>query len=256
MDTYYLISNNLEHTAWVIFLTFGRFFGMMQICPIFDKTKFTNFLKATLALLFAIIIFPYFSQVTIGDNLYANLTLFIKELTVGYFLSFLVGMPFWIIESVGNLIDVQRGEQFGATINPTTQNMDSTIGKLMAQSFITYFVQVNGLIFIIDILFKSFQVIKLDQFYPHIMHNPDIYIGLLRDYFYWGVVLTTPLMALMFFMDLTFGLLNSFLPKLNVTVLNMPLKSAVALFILNFYINSLFHNIFVNFVTKLRFFYG
>ena len=58
----------------------------------------------------------------------------------------------------------------------------------------------------------------------------------------------------MFLIEIILGLISSFIPQLNVTVISMPLKSAVALFALVFYLSTFLHQIMNKFVSEIRVF--
>jgi type III secretory pathway component EscT len=52
------------------------------------------------------------------------------------------------------------------------------------------------------------------------------------------------------------GIVGAFLPQLNITVLSMPIKSAVAMLLLIFYISILYHDVLLSFLERLKFIYA
>lgn len=239
-----LLLNNLDQIFWLILLITARFIGAMSLCPIFSDERMTKMLKVLLSLLFACILFPsLLSSVKLGHtSMLFRLLLLVKEFAYGAAFSYLISFPIWMIENVGNLIDLQRGEQFGAIVNQLTKNPSSSIAKLLLQGFITYFVIANGFLFFFQLVFASFAIIPIDKLvFINPLLNSQIYIRFFANYFYWMVVFSLPVLFLMFVMEITLGLISSFVPQLNVTVLSMPLKSAIAIFILIFYVAPLYH---------------
>lgn len=234
---------------YLLLAIFMRFYASMLICPLFNSSYFTNILKAALALVMAIIVLPLFSNLVVNTNIWAYSFIVFKEFAYGLVLSYMLGLPFWLIQSTGNIIDSQRGEQLGAIINKFTSSPDSSLAKLLLQGFITYFVISNGFLFFYSMVFKSFQLFPLGT--ALMAHNVNVYIDIFVDYIYWVVVLSLPIVILMLLLDFILGVLSSFVPQLNTTVISMPLKSALAMLLLFFYLAILYHEIFAQFISKL-----
>lgn len=248
------IINDSQNALWIYLLCFTRIFMSMQIIPIFNATYMTNFLKLVLSLLFSLIVVPYqLIHLDINTGPYGCVMLLVKEALVGFVISYLFSFPFWLIEGAGNVIDLQRGEQFGAQVNPSTKNPSSSISKLLVQTFITYFVVFNGITLYLQLIFNSFAIYPIGSFFiTNPFNKPEIFISTFSDYFYGVGVFVIPVICLLLILEVILGLISSFIPQLNVTVLAMPLKSAVALFILLFYISLLFNRVLEQYVSQFK----
>jgi len=61
---------------------------------------------------------------------------------------------------------------------------------------------------------------------------------------------------LMLLIDLLLGLISSFIPQINVTVMSMPIKSSVAILLLSLFLGVLFHNVFTKiFINTFKILY-
>ena len=229
-------------------LIFARCYGIMFICPLFSKSFFPGLLKSSLAMLLSGVIVLKF-QLPSSINFMFFTVLVIKEFAYGACLSYLLAIPIWTIESAGKVIDLQRGEQMGAVVNKITNNPSSSIGKLLIQGFITYLAINNGIAFCFDIFIKSFNILPLTSFVLHFSIN-DI-IAVFVEYCFYSIMLALPVMVLMFILEFTLGLISSFIPQLNVTVISMSIKSAVALFVLIFYMQPMFHIVMSKFTYSM-----
>jgi len=235
--------------VWPLMFVFARILGAIAVCPLFSTSFLSNLLRASLALLITAIIYPKFIFLPTSADYLPNVVLIFSNFCYGGLIGYLLSLPIWLIESCGNLIDLQRGEQMGAVLNQLTSTPASSIGKLMVKAFITYLVVNNGILFFFDSIMNSFTLVTPNQLFP-VISAPQVskYIGFFSSYLYWVVALVLPLLAVMFLIDAVLGLISSFLPQLNVTVISMPIKSASVLLILSIYIGYLFHNVFTNFI--------
>jgi len=242
---------------WIILFIFARFMGAMSQCPLFASNYISYLLRASLSLLLSLYSYKMFNNITIQNELVVNLVLIIANYLYGFILGFMFSFPLWLIESCGNLIDNQRGEQMGAIINKLTNNPASSIGSLLSKTFLAYFVVNNGFLFFFDTLYNSFHVFPLSSLLPIMSAEKVVlYIGFLKSYFYWVIVLVLPVSILMLLIDLLLGLISSFIPQINVTVMSMPIKSSVAILLLSLFLGVLFHNVFTKiFINTFKILY-
>ncbi len=232
----------------------ARFFGAMAIFPVLSANYFSKMLKVLLAFSFAMVIFP--SLDTSGVTNAATLVKFgyvAKEYFVGFILGFILATPIWVIQGAGSIIDNQRGEQMGAVISNLTQAPSSSLGALLLQSFVVYFLSMNGLVFFAGVIYKSFTVIPFNDFFPALNpHLVENYIDIFKSYITWTVLLSMPVVLIMFLIEIILGLLSTFLPQLNVTVLSLPIKSCVGILILIMYVNHFYQFTLLHFLDKIK----
>ena len=249
-----LISNKLLNDGFSFVVVTARFFGAMAIFPVLNASFFSKIMKVLLSLAFALIIFPSLQtiEITNANNL-VKFFYILKEYFVGFVVGFILSIPVWVITGTGQIIDNQRGEQMGALVNPMSQTPSSSVGGLLIQSFIVYFVSMNGILFFVGIMYKSFSLYPVGQFLPVInAHMIGNYIELFKSLAVWTILLAMPVIVLMFVVEVVLGLLSTFLPQMNVTVLSLPIKSMVGIFILILYINNLYQFILFHFLDKIK----
>jgi len=249
-----LITQKITTDSFAYIVIAARFFGAMAIFPVLAGSFMSKMLKILLALAFALIIFPSLptAEITNANNL-VKFFFVLKEYFIGFVVGFILSIPIWVITGAGQFIDNQRGESMGALMNPMTGVSSSSTGSLLVQSFTVYFVSMNGLIFFAGVLYKSFSVYPVTQFFPLI--NPHMignYIDLFSSLFTWCILLSMPVVVLMFIVEAVLGLLSTFLPQMNVTVLSLPIKSCVGIFVLILYVNNLYQFVLIHFLDKIK----
>jgi type III secretion protein T len=250
-DYWHLI--NGTYSLWPLLLIFGRIIGAMVICPLFSSAFLSTFLRNSLALLLAALIYPVYALNTSDLTIVKGCLLLFSNVCYGALIGYFLALPIWLIESCGSLIDLERGEQLGAVINQITGTPSSSVGKLLARAFITYLVINNGLLFFLDTLYNSFTVVAPYQWLPNIdLTQWGKYLNSISAYVFWVAILVLPLLVLMLLIDFILGLISSFIPQLNVTIIAMPLKSIAVLLILSIYIGYMFHNVFAHYIVQIR----
>jgi len=252
MVSTHLLMLFMDRQFWIVLLIFARILGAITIHPLFASGYFSLLLRTCIALILAFLLVPVASGYEIGADVFGKLALLIANFVYGYIFGYFLGLPIWLIESCGQIIDIQRGEQMGAIVNQLTRNPDSSISRLLTQGFIVYFVLNNGIVFIFDMLFASFKFVPVNNIFPVFdSKHIDEYINLFKEYFYWVGILTIPIVFVLLLVDIVFGVIGSFVPQLNVTMISMPIKSMAALLILSVYLGGLFHNVFAKFIIQL-----
>ena len=176
-------------------------------------------------------------------NLYAynTLLLMLKEIFIGVVIGFIVTIPFWAVESVGFFIDNQRGSTMGSTLNPLTGSQTSSLGVLFNQTMTTIFFVSGTFMILAEGLYRSFKIWPLLSYYPNFDLNfVDFFIEQIGFMLFLTVLLASPIIIAMFMSEFCFALINRFTPQLNVFILAMPVKSAVAVMLLVPYIYPMF----------------
>ena len=234
---------------WIVLIIASRAYTTLAFCALFNDEHMPRMLKMLISFALALCLLPVFSDYYIDHSfsLLFCLMLLVKELAVGALIGTIFSFPLWLVENVGNLIDMQRGEQFGAIINQLTKTPSSSISKLLFQGFIVYLIVNGGIFILLKSLFLSYNIIPCFNFNISLAHGLQFYIELFSNYFYWVVVIALPILFAMFLAEIILGVMSSFIQQLNVTVIAMPIKSLVAMLLLVFYIGVIYHEAITHF---------
>ena len=159
-----------------------------------------------------------------------------KETVVGMLLGASVVFAFWGVVAVGNLIDNQRGATAAQSFDPMTGEQDSPLGTLLGHMVvITFFVTGLFTEFMVS-LYHSYTFWAVDAYFPHFT---AAFMDYLIDQFALiariAVLIGGPIVMAMFLAEFGLGIVSRFAPQLNVFFLAMPIKSAVAVFLLMLY---------------------
>ena len=161
----------------------------------------------------------------------------VKEAFIGFLIGFFAAIPFWIAENIGNFIDNQRGATMGEVYSPLSGTQVSTTGIFFTQLVSTLFFVGGAVLVFLGALYASYSLWPVFSagvsFAPdapaHILGSLD---GMLRA----TVVISAPVIIIMFLATLGLGLVNRTAPQLNVFFLSMPVKSALGIAMLVIYL--------------------
>ncbi|MEM9625149.1 MAG: type III secretion system export apparatus subunit SctT [Pseudomonadota bacterium] len=219
--------------SFMVAMTLGmaRVTGMLIILPVFVRTGITGVLRAGVAIAIALPLFPYVLEQMNSygpPNMLVLMGIVLKEGFVGFLLGFAFGIPFWGIESAGDVIDFQRG-LMGATISDPSQTAEASVtGTFLVLTMITMFFMVDGMMIVIETLYQTYQIWPLFDFTPKLSLESGIgMFKLIDQVMRLAFVIAGPVMIAMFLGDAVLAAITRFAPQLNVFVLSMGVKSAI-----------------------------
>jgi type III secretion protein T len=165
------------------------------------------------------------------------LPLVVKEVGIGLIIGFFLGILFWAADSFGSLIDNQRGASMAQGMDPLSGDQLSPYASFFFQFAAMLFFSSGAFVSFIGMLCESYAVWPLFEPLPRLTGSAMRNLMLLEAdmVLRLALLLAAPVMALCFLTDFGLGLVNRFAQQLNVFVLSMPVKSAVALFVLTLY---------------------
>jgi len=237
----------VEFHRWILaaVLAMARIGGAFAVCPALSESMIPGVARRAAVLGFACIVIPFIHDgMPPGEpNAWMFSFLAVKEAIIGFFIGFFAAIPFWVAENVGNFIDNQRGATMGEVYSPLSGAQVSTMGIFFTQVVSTIFF-VSGAVFILlSSLYTSYSIwpafpadsscVVLPTFAPD---APVRMLGALDGMLRTTVVISAPVIIVMFLATVGLGLVNRTAPQLNVFFLSMPVKSALGIAMLVIYI--------------------
>ncbi len=236
----------VEFHRWILaaVLAMARIGGAFSICPALTDSMIPGTARRAAVLAFSCIAVPYIKEAMPPgepDVLMFSLVAF-KEAIIGFLLGFFAALPFWVAENVGNFIDNQRGATMGEVYSPLSGTQVSTTGIFFTQIVSTLFFISGAILIFIGALYTSYSiwpVFPVVSGVPAPSFAPDApvqILGALDTMLRVTVVISAPVIIVMFLATLGLGLVNRTAPQLNVFFLSMPVKSALGMAMLIIYI--------------------
>jgi type III secretion protein SpaR/YscT/HrcT len=223
----------LSEDTWpVLILGFARLYGFMYFFPLISSDQVPAMVRTMLCIgLTPYVAMPQLVGAPLDRQAMDMFYLLLgKEALVGAFLGLLVGLPLRLPEVIGNMIDNQRGSAVTDTYNPTSGSDASLLGQLLSLTMVVYFLSSGGFDQIVALLAGSFGVVPMDGY---VIRTGESAWSLMLEFFlrYLSVfiILTLPVMAVMFLAEISLAVASRFAQSLNVFSLAQPIKALVAI---------------------------
>jgi len=231
-----------DREVFALLLTLPRMYAFLATSQLLNATSVPRLARNVCILSIAIIAVPInMPHVDQFDRTATSFALlFAKEYAIGFVLGYLVGWVFWAVQSAGALIDNQRGAAIAASIDPLQGHETSPLGILFSQAFLAYVFVVGAALPIFGGLYQSYVLWPVTHAMPVISNQfPAMALALADHALRFVVILAGPIVAIMFLAEFALAMISRFAPQVQVFILAMPIKSALAIFILIFYFSIL-----------------
>jgi type III secretion protein T len=162
-----------------------------------------------------------------------------KEVLLGLLLAIPAAVLFWAITSAGELIDLQRGATSASVFNPFFGAVTSPTANLLMRFSAAIFFVTGGFLAFLSAVLTSFEIYPINQLLPAFNETAGLSIArLMGEYFAMSVLYAAPFLIVFLLIDVGLGLMNRFVPQLNIFFFSMPVKSGATFFLLIFYTST------------------
>ncbi len=231
------------------YLTFFRVSIVLFMLPFFGSNSIPNMLKAALAVVLTIAIWPAvsFDGSLMPSNPYNIALMILGELVLGLTLGIIINVVFSAIQTGGNFIGVHMGLSMVNVLDPMTGVNEAVTAHFLYMCSILVFLSLNGHLYLISGLVDSFKYIPPGQIFINETLVTQI-MTISTELFVLAVKVASPIIASIFVVDLALALISKMAPQMNVLMLGFPLKIMVGFYFLSmvFTILSIFIGDFVH----------
>lgn len=226
----------------MMMLCIVRLAAALSLMPVFAKQYIMgmgrNVVIFAMALPLFHVVYPEFPSTQIP-----LLILFVticKEVIIGALLGYLSGFIFYAADSVGFVVDIQRGSSMAMTFDPVAGSQTSLIGSFLTQMTATLFFTMGGFLFFIGIVYQTYVIWPVFSFYPTFdVDFPMFMMSFVDDLMEIIFCFSAPILIVLFLAEFGLGMISRFAPQLNVFFMAMPVKSWLSMFFLLFYFSLL-----------------
>jgi len=209
-------------------LVAARVGGLFAFAPVFSSTLIPLRVRVVAAGALALAISPVASrQVGLPAGAGAIAAAIAKEILVGLALAFAVGIVLAAVHAGAALIDAVVGFSFAQIVDPFTSVQAAAFGQLYAMFATVVLLLTGGDRMMIAGLADSYRIVPLDG-YPHLATLGAIATHGFASVFLLALELTAPVVIALIVTDAGLALIARAAPQMNVFVVGLPAKIAVA----------------------------
>lgn len=220
-----------------------RLLAMFSLIPMLSRQSLPGVLRVGVSGCIALLVVPLLQEPAMAAERSAAMTILIvlKEMLIGAIIGFIAVIPFWAFESMGAIVDMQRGANLAEVFNPLSQQETSPLGQMFSQAAVTFLFVTGGFAALLRAVYDSYRIWPVFQWRPVFsVASPDLLLGQLDRLTSLAVLWGAPVICIMFLAELGLGLVSRFAPQLQVFFMAMPVKSALGVFTLAVYVTTLF----------------
>ncbi|MDR3316704.1 MAG: type III secretion system export apparatus subunit SctT [Puniceicoccales bacterium] len=251
-----------ELRAFYFMMVIGvvRMTSVFAMLPFFGKKNVMGMGRNTWILGMTLFVYPIFAKDFVNPDIQLNaiILLSLKEIAIGSILGFLGAFIFFVVEGVGNLIDVQRGASAASLFSSFNESQTTVTADFFVQIVLLLFFLTGGFLEFLAIIYRSYVVWPIFSFVPSISGGLAYYfVNFISDYMTVVFALVGPILFTLFLAEFGLGMVNRFAPQLNVFFLSMGIKSGLSnlfLILYMYYLLGFFEKYFFQKSKVLEFF--
>jgi len=231
-----------------------RFIAVFTILPLLGRDTLPMMLRIAAVGSFAALMVPSLvDTVALHREPLTALGVITKEVFVGMMIGFVIAIPLWAFEMIGDLCDIQRGASIAQVLNPLSGHETSPLGQLLNQAVVTLMFVIGGFLLLLGVVYDSYRIWPVFGWWPQFTPDaPRVGLELLDRLMKLAVLLSAPVIFCMFLAEAGMAIVSRFVPQLQVFFLAMPVKSAIAMVVLAIYAVVLFDYTHVLLLDSLR----
>lgn len=206
---------------------------ILFMMPLFEARNVPNVLKAALSLTVSLVLWPVVPlDVSLfpADPLSLGFYL-VAELMIGFLLGLSVRLAFGGLQLAGELAGVQMGLSMASVIDPQSGGDTTLIAQLHYLVGLLIFLSIDGHHWFFRALVRSFELLSPGAFVP----RAGLYRHLLDlsgKMFLIALQIAAPVIAILFFVQIAFGILARAVPQVNILISSFPVTISLGLIFL------------------------
>jgi len=215
----------------VLLLILGRIAGVFIQAPIFSSRSFPVFAKSALAVWIALLLwFVTPINATLPQTPGAFVFSLVIEVGIGFVIGFICNLIFLMVQSGGEIADLQMGLSVATTLDPIFGAVISIIGRLAFFLALVIFIIADGHHLLLSALHQSFTAFPVGSMVN--FSSPELAVQMINlGTMFWAtaIKLAAPIVLLIFLADFSFGIVSRVAPQVNVFMLGFQVKPAIGL---------------------------
>ena len=219
----------------IFFIIFARVAAIVMSIPVFSTRNVPVLVKVGLAFSISVILIPIVSleHKNYFDSVISFAIGVTGEVILGVAIGLFVKMIFAGIQLAGQLAGYQMGLAIANVLAPDSSAQMPLISQVYQVAAVLVFLSINAHYLFLGAMIESFHIVPPFQFQLNSSLVEQI-IGFGSGIFVTGLKIGAPVVAVLLFTSVAFGLIARTVPQMNVFIVAIPLKIGVGLLFIIF----------------------
>lgn len=216
-------------------LVVARCLGLVFTTPLLSTNAVPRVAKIALAGAIAYIVLPSAYSNGMQFEVYSLefVFLLLGETMIGVITGFFVSMIFAAFSSAGQLFSLQMGFSAAESYDALSQVENPLMGQYFNLIAMLLFLQVNGFRNLFwSGIFNSFQAFNAYVLVEHRDYFINFLLGGLTDLFFDAMMISLPMVASLFVVQASMGILSKAAPQMNLLSEGLPITILITFFLL------------------------
>jgi len=224
---------DVQLQAWMaaFLLPFFRILALFTAAPVLSIRSVPTRLRVGIALLLAVTLAPG-NVPTAGIDLvsFKGLGYVAQEVMVGLAIGFAARLAFAAFDLAGELIGMQMGLSYAGFFDPQG-GQGNAVGAFMNTTATLTFVALNGPLLLVAATMRSFDSLPIGRVpFEFVTRFDPIALG--AEVFALGLLIATPFLALILFVNLLLGVMTRVAPQLGLFSIGFPITIGTGMVLL------------------------
>ncbi len=215
----------------IFILILSRCTGMVIFAPVFSAKEINFVIRVALIIWVSgllIFIVPLPSVIPTGSMMI--LVTLLIEFAIGAAIGFTADLLISGVEFAGGIMDTQAGLSVAAVLDPSSGINAAIFQQFLRKVVVLLFIILDGHHMVLSAIVNSFYLLPVAS--PVNMPEGALFlVSLGTDLFKLGVILSAPIILVIFIVDFSFGILNRVAEQINVFQLGFQIKPSIALIV-------------------------
>lgn len=216
-----------------------RFSGVFAFFPFFDNQMISPSIRGAMIFFMAVLFYPLahyeLGQISVIDLMIAGLF----ELMMGFLAGFMLQVVFAMINFSGELISFSMGLTMASAYDPISGSQRPIVGQLLSMLALLVALGLDFHHIVLQFVAHSLDSAPLGSFVFG-EHNIAYYVKALGNLFIVGFSMAFPILAIILFSDIIFGMIMKTHPQFNLLAIGFPVKIAIAFVVLIIVLPSMY----------------
>lgn len=226
--------DDFSNAVLLVALSATRVSVAFLVLPLFSNEAIPALVRNSIFVTLAIISIVIQPSVDVAEFTSARwINLFTKEAFIGITIGVFFGVYLWAFEAAGVLIDTQIGSSMAMIFDPLSGHEVTLFGEFFSLWINFLFLAVGGLLLLVGAILQSYAAFPINMPLGDLTAaSLALFESEFSKFLTFTVMIASPIIIVIFAIDLAMGLINRYAQQLNVLFLSMSLKSLAALIVL------------------------